>query len=107
LDIVSQAQLTAGQQQDLITSLSNSADGAAETPNVHISELLSQSSTNEVQEDVPDLATVLSVISQARLSARERHALAASLTNMPLPNQSIQADVTRGNTISSPPPYLG
>jgi hypothetical protein len=97
--------LTVSQRQALITTLNDPA-GELSSPNAQLSET-QPTSTNGLQEEPPDLATVLGVISRARLSTRERDALVASLANMTLPGQPTRVDLTRGSSISSPPPYGG
>jgi hypothetical protein len=99
LDHISQVHLTASQHQALFAFLNASADGITEASQrgVQISTSLPQSSSGELREDAPDLATILNVISRSQLSLRERRALA---NNLLWPNQ-LTPGLTRGNT---PPP---
>jgi hypothetical protein len=96
LDIVSRARLTASQRQLLSASLNNPEESSS--LNVQLSAPLSNS---EAQDNFPDLAAVLDVISRAQLSVRERNVLSSSLDFL---GHSTGADA---DTISSPPPYPG
>jgi len=107
--------LTASQRQVLISALSApSADvtgpEAASRPpapdNVPVSTL--PSITNGATQGdirVSDIANILDVISRAQMSAGDRRALVTSLNNLLVPGQATSADLTRGNTVTSPPPY--
>jgi hypothetical protein len=110
------AGLTASQRQVLIAALnaSSSADPAvASSPvspptDVQMSTALlplSSTTSEATPEDLPDIANILGVISRARLSTRERHAMVATLNNLLMPDQATRADLTRVDTVTSPPPY--
>jgi hypothetical protein len=104
------SRLTTEQRQTLIASLNDSSsDGEAggREPSKSVEETLhmpSSSAAGETQEEAPDLAAILSVLSRARLSTRERDALVASLSSMTWRGQPTLA---RENSVSSPPPYAG
>ena len=59
---------------------------------------------SEAQEGPSDLTTVLGVISRARLSPRERQAV-ADLSNLLVPDSLATSDLARRGTQSPPPTY--
>jgi hypothetical protein len=60
---------------------------------------------SEAQESPSDLTTVLAVISHARLSPRERQAV-ADLSNLLVPDSLTTSDLARQGTQSPPPTYI-
>ena len=106
--VSSSAQLTAVPEQPSDPSSNAPADAMTETlpTDVPMSTQSPQlsSANDEAHEDSPDLATVLSVISRARLSARERQVVAT--VSLLVPDASTSPDLERRSTLSSPPPYM-
>jgi hypothetical protein len=98
--------VTPGQRQALLAYLNAPANvvSDASRPDVPTQALPPHTSTGDAQDVSPDLVTVLGILSDARLTQRERQVV-ASFTNLLAANPSTAANLTRGNTVSTLPPY--
>jgi hypothetical protein len=108
LELVSRTRLTASQRQALLASLNARANTGtdASLPDALMQTRPPRTPTNDPPDDISNLVAALGILSDARLTQRERQ-LVASFTNLLATNPSAPPNLMRRNTISSLPPYSG